>query len=133
MKTFCIKLFCILGFALCITPLQAQKVKFVSLKPVDFKARTEQMANPCIMDIRSAADFKVGHIAGATNLNPDDIRFISELKRLYSETDPIFVYCKMGKTSKSAAQKIVANGFMNVYNLKGGIMAWGKKLPLVTE
>ena len=124
----------LLGFILCAYPLQAQKVKYTTLKPAEFKAKIEQTENPCVIDVRSSAiDFEAGHLAGAIHLDPTDIHFITEIKRRYSETDAIFVYCKMGKTSKQAAQLVVSRGFQNVYNLKGGILAWEKKFPVVTE
>jgi len=133
MKTVCLKLTLMLGFALCVVPLQAQKIKYSTLKPEKFKLKMEQTINPCIIDIRAAANFEAGHIAGAINLDPNDLRFIAELKRLCSQTDPVFVYCKLGKTSKTASKTIVENGFKDVYNLKGGITAWVKHFSVVTE
>ena len=119
---------------LCIIPLQAQKNKFITLKPAEFKALMEQTANPCVIDVRSSAiDFAAGHITGAIHLDPTDIQFIPQIKRLCPETDTLFVYCKMGKTSKMAAQLIMSKGFKNVYNLKGGILEWVKTFPVVTE
>jgi rhodanese-related sulfurtransferase len=94
----------------------------------------EQTVNPCTIDVRSSVvDFEAGHIAGAVHLPFIDAQFLSEVKRRYSESDTLFVYCRMGKTSKSAAKLIVANGFQNVYSLKGGILTWETKFPVVTE
>ena len=134
MNPFYTKLTLMLGMLLCIIPLQAQKNKFISLKPAEFKALIEQTAKPCIIDVRSSAvDFKAGHIAGAVHLDPTDIHFITDVKRFCSETDVIFIYCKMGKTSKQAAQLLGSRGFKNIYNLKGGILAWEKSFTTVTE
>jgi len=133
MKTACLKLFLLLGFALCIVPLQAQKIKYSTLKPNDFKIKIEKTVDPCIIDIRAAVDFEAGHIAGAINLDPNDLRYISELKKRCAQTDPIFIYCKLGKTSKAASKTMVSNGFKDVSNLKGGITAWLKSFPVVSE
>jgi len=132
MKLFYIKSALLLGSMLCIVSLEAQKVKVVSLKPDAFKAQMEQTATPCIIDIRPAADFAVGHIAGAVNLDPLDFQFIKTVQQLCAPTDPLFIYCKLGKTSKTTAQLLVLKGFNNVYGLKGGILAWAKKYPIVT-
>ncbi|MDR2586245.1 MAG: rhodanese-like domain-containing protein [Prevotellaceae bacterium] len=130
--TFRLPLF--FGFMLCLIPIQAQKIKVSNLKPDVFKAKIEQTVNPCIIDVRSSADFAYGHISHAINLDPLDFLFIKEVKRLCSTSDTIFVYCKMGKTSKTAAQAIVSNGFKQVVSLKGGILAWEKKkFPVVME
>jgi rhodanese-related sulfurtransferase len=135
MKSHYVKFALTFGVMLLIIPLHAQKQnKFSTLKPADFKAKIEQTSNPCIIDVRSSdADFQAGHIAGAVHSNPTDILFLSEFKKLHSATDSIFVYCKMGKTSKSASKILAENGFVNIFNLKGGILAWEKKFPLVTE
>ena len=134
MRPFYQKLTLTLGLFLCLIPLQAQKAKFVTLTPVDFKAQIEQTVNPFIVDVRSSVgDFKAGHIAGAVWMDWEDFQFIAKLKQRCSESDPIFVYCKLGKTSKAAAKKMVSNGFKNVYSLKGGILIWEKSFPLVTE
>ena len=135
MKPIFIKIPLLLGCLLFMLPLQAQKNKIITLKPAQFKAQMEQTANPCVIDVRSSkVDFEAGHIVGAVQLNPDDLFFVSELKRLQPDTAaPVFVYCRMGKTSKMAAQKLASNGFTNVYSLKGGILAWEKLFPTVTE
>lgn len=134
MKSLCLTLaFSLVVVLLCVVPLSAKKTKFTTLKPADFKAQIEQTANFCIIDMRSAADFAAGHIAGAVNMDANDLQFITTLKRLYPNTETIFVYCKLGKTSQPVAEKLATNGFKNVFNLKGGITAWGKKLPIVSE
>jgi len=130
MKQLCIKLSITLIIALCLIPLSAKKSSYTTLKPAHFKTQIEQTANPCIIDIRPAADYAVGHIAGAINMDSNDLHFISTLKHLYPETETIFVYCKLGKTAKPIAEKLATNGFRNVFSLKGGITAWGKKLPV---
>ena len=133
MKTLTIKTILMFGLMLCIIPLNAKKNKYITLKPANFKAQMEQTVNPCIIDIRAVADFEAGHIAGAINMNPADLMFIPELKRLSSEDAPLFVYCKLGKSSKPVAELMVLQGFKNVYMLKKGITAWGKKFPIVSE
>ena len=134
MKSLFAKPALILGIMLCIAPLQAKKNRYVTLKPALFKAQMEQTANPCVIDVRSSAvDFEAGHIVGAIHLDPNSIVFISELKQLHPNQEAaIFVYCKMGKSSKTAAGKMASGGYKNVYSLKGGILAWKKNFPIVT-
>lgn len=38
--------------------------------------------------------------------------------------DPIVVHCRSGARSAMAQGLLLANGFKNVSNLKGGVMAW---------
>ena len=38
--------------------------------------------------------------------------------------DPIIVHCRSGARSAMAQGLLLANGFKNVLNLKGGVLAW---------
>lgn len=38
--------------------------------------------------------------------------------------DPIIVHCRSGARSGMAQGLLLANGFKNVLNLKGGVLAW---------
>ena len=40
------------------------------------------------------------------------------------KNDPIIVHCRSGSRSAMAQGLLLANGFKNVLNLKGGVMAW---------
>jgi len=40
----------------------------------------------------------------------------------------IIVYCKSGKRSARVCEYLNNNKFLNVYNLKGGILAWSKEI-----
>jgi rhodanese-related sulfurtransferase len=40
------------------------------------------------------------------------------------KNDPIVVHCRSGSRSAMAQGLLMANGFKNVRNLKGGAMAW---------
>lgn len=40
---------------------------------------------------------------------------------------PLFVYCKTGRMSSSAAEQLKALGYKNIYHLEGGMNAWSAK------
>lgn len=40
------------------------------------------------------------------------------------KADEIIVHCRSGSRSAMAQGLLLANGFKNVFNLKGGVMAW---------
>jgi len=122
-----------LGCMLCAVPLQAQKVKAKALKPDEFKNLMEQVRSPLIIDIREVEDFDAGHIEGAIRLSPADYMFIREVQNRCAVTDTVLVYCKLGRTSKSVTDLLIQKGFLQVYQLKGGILAWSKKYQTVTQ
>jgi thioredoxin len=79
-----------------------------------------------IVDVRTATEFNSGHIKGASNVNFYAIDFTDKLKILRKDV-PIYVYCRSGGRSSSAAKKMEALGFSKVYNMLGGIGSWSSK------
>jgi len=79
-----------------------------------------------IIDVRTAAEFNSGHIKDATNIDFYADDFESKLKIVRKDV-PIYVYCRSGGRSSSAAKKMEKLGFPEVYNLLGGIGAWNSK------
>jgi rhodanese-related sulfurtransferase len=41
-----------------------------------------------------------------------------------SKDKPVVVMCRSGKRSAAAIMQLESQGFTNLYNLKGGILAW---------
>lgn len=84
-----------------------------------------------ILDIRPAAEFKKGHILGARQLKPEEIREAKFEKLEKSKGTPIIVTCAMGSTARKTAMQLTKAGFPAVSVLKGGMNAWtGAGLPV---
>ncbi len=62
-----------------------------------------------------------------------------EVERNQSKFPPdkgakIFLYCRSGRMSAIAAEKLVQLGYANVWNLQGGMVAWEEAgLPVVIQ
>jgi rhodanese-related sulfurtransferase len=41
---------------------------------------------------------------------------------------PVIVHCRSGKRSAAAIMQLEQQGFTNLYNLKGGILAWADEI-----
>lgn len=84
-----------------------------------------------LVDVRSANQFKDGHIGGARNVPGDQIADgAAALEKLKNKT--LIVCCDSGVTSGAAARKLTSLGFTQVYNLRGGLGAWRQdNLPVV--
>jgi rhodanese-related sulfurtransferase len=84
-----------------------------------------------VVDLRPAADFEKGHIAGAKNVQM--AQFDPENKHLApAKALPVVLVCKSGETASGAAKRLRKAGFANVNVLEGGILAWqSADLPLV--
>lgn len=74
-----------------------------------------------ILDVRQPWEYEKEHISGA-KLIP-----LPQLSEKIGELDPekpTIVHCAIGGRSRVAAQLLSGQGFKEVYNLKGGIVAW---------
>ena len=76
-----------------------------------------------LLDVRSADEYAQGHIANAENIDVQQPDFIDKAKAKLDHTNPVYVYCRSGKRSMLAAQKLVKAGYQ-VVNLRGGILGW---------
>ncbi|WP_295456035.1 rhodanese-like domain-containing protein [uncultured Thiodictyon sp.] len=83
-----------------------------------------------VIDVRPIADFAAGHILNAVNIPMNGLKNQLAVIGKY-KGKPIIVNCKSGATSAAACQQLRKEGFEDVYNLKGGILAWqAANLPL---
>jgi len=76
-----------------------------------------------IIDVRTPEEYKSGKIQKARNINVASFDFMNNVKQL-DKTKDILVYCRSGVRGGRAAKMLTKLGFTNVYNLKGGIIAW---------
>ena len=76
-----------------------------------------------IIDVRTSQEFNSGHIIDATNIDFHSDDFTDKLKIVRKDV-PIYVYCRSGGRSSSAADKMEKLGFTKVYNMIGGIGSW---------
>jgi rhodanese-related sulfurtransferase len=75
-----------------------------------------------ILDVRTAEEFGSGHIPGAINIPNESIE-TEQPKELPDKNQMILVYCRSGRRSKQAAQKLADMGYTGVYEF-GGINTW---------
>ena len=99
----------------------------------DFAAKIEKSDDAQILDVRTPAEFSSGHLVNAKNSDWNGSTFESEVSKL-NKSKPVYVYCRSGKRSAQAAEKLTELGFSNVYNLEGGILQWeSASLPVTTK
>ncbi|MDD2876940.1 MAG: ankyrin repeat domain-containing protein [Acidiphilium sp.] len=74
-----------------------------------------------VFDVRDADAFAQTHIQFAQNIS---ITNLSEVLRATPKTTPILIYCYHGHASQEYAQIFSDFGFLEVYSLDGGHVAW---------
>jgi len=76
-----------------------------------------------VLDVRPIGDFSKAHIINAINIPLNSLK--NQLNQLEKHKDtPVVVSCRSGAQASGACKILNASGFDEVYNLKGGIMAW---------
>ena len=78
--------------------------------------------NYIILDVRRPDEFAAGHIPGAINVANESIG-TDEIPELPDKNQLIMVYCRSGRRSKEAAEKLVKLGYTNIVEF-GGILDW---------
>ena len=82
----------------------------------------ETEKNYIILDVRRADEFAEGHIPGAINVPNEEIG-TAEISELPDKSQLILVYCRSGRRSKEASEKLVKLGYTNIVEF-GGILDW---------
>ena len=85
-----------------------------------------------ILDVRTAEEYKEGHIANALNIDVKQKNFVKMARKRLPKNKTVAVYCRSGRRSANAAEKLAAKGYM-IVNLYGGILAWQEAGKPVTK
>ena len=75
-----------------------------------------------IVDVRRQDEYDAGHIPGAI-LIPNESIEKERPKELPDLDQIILVYCRSGRRSKEASEKLAKMGYTNIYEF-GGIITW---------
>ena len=76
-----------------------------------------------IVDVRTANEYKEGHIAGAKNFDFTENDFEGNVGKL-DKSKPYLVHCGSGRRSTSSLEVFKKLGFQSIYHLDGGLKAW---------
>lgn len=75
-----------------------------------------------ILDVRRSDEYAAGHIPNAINV-PNESIGTDEISELPDKDQLIMVYCRSGRRSKEASEKLVKLGYTNIVEF-GGILDW---------
>lgn len=78
---------------------------------------------PVLVDVRSAEEYAEGHVPGTTLLPLPELQQRWQELLPYRDQGEVFLICRSGARSMSAAQALLSVGFRPV-NVTGGTMAW---------
>lgn len=112
-------------FAGCLTGCGQQNIRTVD---ADEFEKTISQDNVQLVDVRTEAEFREGHIASdkVKNIDVKQPDFAGQADRELDKGLPVAVYCRSGRRSLDAAKQLTERGF-EVINLKCGILEWQEK------
>ncbi|RMD69995.1 MAG: rhodanese-like domain-containing protein [Gammaproteobacteria bacterium] len=105
------------------------------VKEVDPLQATELLnhQNAVILDVRKDDEYREGHLPHDIHIPLERLKEKLPSLQKYRER-PIIAVCRSGQRSLQAAALLRKQGFEEVYNLKGGILAWKHAhYPLIKE
>ena len=96
----------------------------------EFQQKLSTTKDAQLLDVRTPEEYAEKHLSEAVNINFNADDFIDKVDHL-DKSKPVFVYCLSGGRSAKAAALISKKGFKEVYEMKGGILAWSEaKKPM---
>mgnify|MGYP003300786982 CR=1 FL=1 len=103
------------------TPITETSPAVHTITPEEAKLMMDQ-GNVTIVDVRRVDEYEAGHIPGAI-LVPNETILTEAETKLPDKNAVLLIYCRSGRRSAEAAQKLLSLGYSQVYDF-GGILNW---------
>ncbi|MEM9665834.1 MAG: rhodanese-like domain-containing protein [Bacteroidota bacterium] len=92
----------------------------------DLKAMMDDGTSFVLLDVREPDEYDICNLGGQL-LPLRQLPFRVQELQEYKEA-LVVVHCRSGGRSAQAAEFLQSQGFSDVYNLKGGILAWSAEI-----
>ena len=106
----------------CTTPMPLPEITVQDLHDL-----TVAGTRPLVVDVRQPEEYAIGNIGGVLIPLGELPERLSELES-HRDDAQIVMQCRSGGRSGKAAEFLQSQGFTNVVNLKGGILAWSAEI-----
>jgi rhodanese-related sulfurtransferase len=90
------------------------------VEPAQVKGMISQSPRPFLLDVRTPAEYKQGHVSGAELIPLDELS--AKMSRIPKDRDVICI-CESGSRSSVAARQLSSQGY-KVSNMRGGMSRW---------
>ena len=77
-----------------------------------------------LIDVREPYELEIASIGGDPIPMGEVMNKLDKINR----SKPVVIYCRSGKRSGVITNALEAQGFSNVHNLQGGILAWSDQI-----
>ena len=114
---------------LILLPVYANAAVARNLSSQEAYAMVGQRGDLFLLDVRTPGEYQQARLDGA-RLIPID-QFVKRLAEVPKDR-PVLVYCAVGSRSAQVVNYLARQGYLEIYNLSGGIYAWAQKgLPVL--
>ncbi len=115
----------LVGVVLAIWAMKGRNAGSDAFKSVDNDEFEQLLAdsNVVLLDVRTKSEFDEGHLRGAVLIDVKTDSFMMAARDRLPKDKIIAVYCRSGRRSVAAAERLTDDGYQ-VVNLKGGIQSW---------
>lgn len=99
-----------------------QEVKEITVQKL--KALMDSGAEFQLIDVREPFEYDHSNLGGV----PIPLNEVLLKKSQISKDIPVIIQCRSGKRSEQAVRILQGEGYQNLSNLKGGILAWKNEI-----
>ncbi len=97
--------------------------KLKTMNVHDLKKQYDADSDLCLIDVREDHEWHDMRIPRALHIPKDTLASIIA-EKIADQSTPIYLYCRGGVRSLSAAQTLIDLGYQDVYSINGGIVEW---------
>ena len=102
---------------------ETQMNTYIEISQEEAKKMMDAQPEAIILDVREPDEFEESHIPGAKLLPLGSVAADTAAEIIPELDSTVLVYCRSGRRSKMAAQKLADAGYTNIYEF-GGIITW---------
>jgi len=126
------KVFALISSLVLLVGCSTSTAGATNMNVVEFSKKITE-SGVVILDVRTPGEFAEGFIEGAQMIDFQNGNFEAEIGTL--DKDATYaVYCRSGNRSGQAVKIMQDAGFLNLYNLEGGVIDWANQgMPLVNN
>ena len=92
------------------------------IEPLELESKIKENKSTILVDCREQTEWDESHVDGFTLIPLSN--FEQSLEILKNKNEDIHIMCRSGKRSMNACMFLEENGYENLYNVSGGILAW---------
>jgi len=93
----------------------------------ELKGRLDSGDVPVLVDVREPYEADLADLPDVGQLRIPMAEITERLGELDREAQ-LVLYCRSGARSDRAVRFLIRQGYSNVFNLKGGVLAWGREI-----